>query len=193
MSLDVMIITMMAMMEFLPQMQSIAVWLGLAAVVILCAAGILLSCLSISGTWLVIAGTILAAVIKHNGFPGLWTILIFIVLAAFVEVVEALSGALGVRRRGGSKLAGIAAVVGGLLGLILGTLIPVPILGNLLGMLIGGFSLVFAVERYRLKKSAQAADIAWGAVLARVFIMLLKVSVSLGMTAFLFVGMAVQS
>lgn len=181
------------MTEFLNHLQPLAAGTGLAAIGLLCVTGILLSCLSISGTWFVIAGTIIAALIRNDGFPGLWTILIFIALAACVEVIEALAGAWGVRRRGGSKLAGFAAVVGGLLGLALGTLIPIPILGNLLGMLIGSFCLVFAVERYRLKKSNQAAEIAWGTVLARVFMTLLKVSVSLGMSAYLLVGMIIQS
>ena len=43
----------------------------------------------------------------------------------------------------------------------LGAFIPVPVVGSLLGMAIGSFGLVFGVERYRLKKTDQAARIAW--------------------------------
>ena len=180
-------------MELLNNIQPLLVGLSMALVVLLCVAGVVLSCLGISGTWLVVAGAIIAAVIRKGVFPGLWTIIIFIVLAGLIEVVEAVAGAWGVKKRGGSTLAGFVAVAGGLIGLVLGTFIPVPVLGSLLGMLAGSFGLVFAVEQYRLKKAGQAASIAWGTVLARVFVILLKVTVTLGMSSSLLVGMAVQS
>ena len=181
------------MAEFLNLLQSIAVGFGLVIVGLLCIAGLVLSCLSISGTWLVVAGAVLAAIIRSEPFPGLWTVLVFIALAILVEAVEAVAGAFGVRKRRGSKLAGLAAVVGGLLGLALGTLIPVPVLGSLLGMLTGSFGLVFAVEACRLKQANRAVGIAWGTVLARVFVILVKVSVTLGMAGYLLLGMLIRS
>jgi len=45
-------------------------------------------------------------------------------------------------------------------GLFVGALIPIAILGNLLGMIVGGFTLTFLVERYRLRRSSPAAHIA---------------------------------
>ncbi len=163
--------------------------LGLVAAVLLCLAGVVISCLSLSGTWLVVAATTLAALITDGTFPNLKTVIAFAVLSALVEVVEIAAGAWGVRRRGGSWLAGVMAVVGGMLGLALGTIIPVPILGSLIGMLAGSFGLVFAVERYRLRRTGEAAGIAWGAVLGRVFMIALKVCVTMGMTVYLFIGM----
>ena len=53
------------------------------------------------------------------------------------------------------------------------------------GMLVGSFACAFAVERYRLKHSGQAARIAWGAVIARLLVILLKVAATLGMTVVL--------
>ena len=166
---------------------------GLAIAALLCIAGVILSCLSLSGTWLVAAATALTVLVTDSPFPNLWTVIVFVVLSAFVEIAEIVAVAWGVKRRGGSKLAGVMAVVGGMLGLVLGTIIPVPILGSLIGMLAGSFGLVFVVERHRLKRTGEAAGIAWGAVLGRVFMIALKVCVTMGMTVYLFVGMAVQS
>ncbi len=181
------------MANFLNIAGSVGVGLGLAAAALLCLAGIALSCLSLSGTWLVVAATALIALITDTPFPTLWTVIAFIVLSALVEVAEVAAGAWGVKRRGGSKLAGAMAVVGGLAGLVLGTIIPVPLLGNLIGMLAGSFGLVFVVERRRLRKTNEAAVIAWGAVLGRVTMIAFKVCVTMGMTAYLFIRMAVQS
>ncbi len=174
-------------------LNSAAFGLGLAAVTIMCAAGVVVSCLSLSGMWLVAAAAALAAVITDGPFPNMWTVIAFVVLSGLVEIADIAAGAWGVRRRGGSKLAGVMAVVGGMFGLALGSFIPVPILGSLIGMLAGSFGLVFAVERHRLKRTGEAACIAWGAVLGRVFMIVLKVCVTMGMTVYLFVGMVVQS
>ncbi len=167
--------------------------LGLVIAALLCISGVVLSCLSLSGMWLAVAAAVLVAVTTDGAFPGLWTVIVFVVLSALVEAADIAAGAWGVKRRGGSKLAGLMAVVGGMLGLALGSFIPVPVLGNLIGMLIGSFGLVFAVERHRLRKTGEAASIAWGAVLGRVFMIVLKVCVTMGMTAYLFIGMMVQS
>ena len=154
-------------------------------VIILCFTGVLLSCLSISGTWLVTAAAVIAALMRGFTFPGWWTIIIFLLLSVLVELAEALAGAWGVAKRGGSKFAGFMAVIGGLLGMIAGVFIPVPVFGSLLGMMIGSFLLVFWVEKRRLATS-HAADIAMGAVIARVLVVLLKVVVTLAMCVFLF-------
>ena len=161
--------------------------LGLALVVLLCICGLVISCLSISGTWLVVIASILAAIIRP-GFPGLWTIAIFVVVAALIEGVEVFAGAWGVKRRGGSSLTGVAAVVGGLAGLFLGSL-AAPVVGSLLGMMVGSFTLAFAVEYIRTKRSSNAATIATGAVIARLLVVLLKVGATLVMTTVLILGM----
>jgi uncharacterized protein YqgC (DUF456 family) len=159
-------------------------------VFLLCLVGVALSCLSLSGTWVVTGAAILAALIHPHPFPGIWTIVILVVIAGLVEVCEAFAGAWGVRRRGGSWVAGFAAMAGGLAGLVLGSmLIPIPVAGGLIGVVVGSFGLTFLVERHRLKKAEPAASIAFGAVLAHAAVVLIKVAVSLGMAAYLLFGM----
>ena len=106
---------------------------GLVLIALLCLAGVILSCLTISGTWLVSAAALLAMFLPIDTPPGIWTVIIFLVISGLVEAVEALAGAWGVTKRGGSRLAGAAALVGGLVGLVVGALIPPAILGSLAG------------------------------------------------------------
>ena len=155
---------------------------------LLCLAGLALSCLSISGTWLVTAAAALLAWGNGSGFPGWGTPVGFAVIAALVEGIEAAAGWFGVTSRGGSKRAGVAAMAGGLLGAIAGTAIPIPILGSLFGMLAGSFLLAYYVEQRRLGNREAALHIAKGALLARLAVLLLKVTVTLGMIGFLVAG-----
>ena len=165
-------------------MQVVGTGLGYGLVVLLCLVGLVLSCLSISGTWLVVVAAIVAGLLQGWCAALFWTVTVFVLLGAGVEVIEAVAGGWGVKSKGGSNLAGVMAVVGGLLGMLLGGLIPVPVIGSLLGMIIGSFVLVYLVERRRMAVN-KAADIAWGAVIARVLVILLKSMVTLGMVVFL--------
>lgn len=165
--------------------------LGYTVVVVLCLVGVVLSCLSISGTWLVVAAAALAAFLSGAEFPGLWSVVIFAVVSLLVEVAEAVSGAWGVKKRGGSALAGLGALLGGFAGLFVGAaVIPIPIVGSLIGMVAVSFIVVYAIERYRLKHAQKAASIAWGTVIGRVLMILLKVCATLGMIAALALGSA---
>jgi uncharacterized protein YqgC (DUF456 family) len=164
-----------------------AAWIVTVA---LCLTGVLMSVVTLSGTWLVVLAAGLVAVLSPEPFPGPWTVLAFALIAGLVEGVEALAGAWGVMKRGGSKMAGFLAAVGGLVGFVVGGLIPIPLVGNLIGMLALGFVLVYAWERRRLKRAGAAASIAWGSVLGRLAVMLVKVAATVGMAAYLIVGMA---
>ena len=157
---------------------------------LLCLIGFFLSCLSLSGTWLVLAATGIVAWTRWPEFPGLGTLIIFLLLCIGVEVAEAMAGAWGVQKRGGSKAAGWAALGGGFLGMILGGFIPVPVVGNLIGMIAGSFCCAFLVEHTKMKKADHAAHVATGAVIARLAVIFLKVGVTLVMAFFLAIGMA---
>ncbi len=164
--------------------------IGWGLVIILCLAGIVISFLSISGTWLVLAAAILAAFLPPEGFPGWWTIIIFLVISALVEVGEFFAGKWGVEKRGGSSATGWAALGGGLAGLFIGGIIPFPanlIAGPLL-MIVGSFWLAYVVEYKRTSKKNQAAHVARGAVIARILVIMAKLIVTMIMIVALFAG-----
>ena len=170
-------------------LQSVGIY-SLAA--LLCAVGFFLSCLSFSGTWVVFGATLLLSWNRWPAFPGIPTLILFLVLCIGVEVAEALSAAWGVAKRGGSRSAGWGALIGGFVGMAFGGMIPLHIIGNLLGMMLGSFAGAFWVEHARLKKASHAARIATGAVLARVMILLIKIGVALLMSLILAIGLVVS-
>jgi len=176
------------MAEILHYLQPVLGGIVYIVMALLCVAAILLSCVTLSGTWLVLLSAIVALLLPDKAFPGIWTIICFALVAVGVEAAEAIAGAWGVRKRGGSRTAAILAVIGALIGLVLGSFIPVPILGNLIGMIGVSFVLVYAVEKKRLQKTGQAAHVAWGTVLGRVFVLLMKVVTTLGMITYLWYG-----
>ena len=155
---------------------------------LLCFVGFILSCLSLSGTWLILVASGLVAWAHWPGFPGVGTLVAFLLICIGVEVAEAMASAWGVQRRGGSKAAGWAALGGGFAGMILGSFIPVPVIGNLIGMIAGSFGCAFLVEHAKMKKTDHAAHVATGAVLARIGIIFLKVGVTLVMAFALAIG-----
>ena len=170
------------------------VFLAWTACALLCAGGLLLSALSVSGTWLVLAAAGLAAFLTNPGqFPG-WPVLAgMTAVCAAVDAIEWFAAAWGVRRRGGSRAAGWMALLGSLGGMILGSvLIPVPLLGGLIGMLAGSFTLVYWTEKRRLQRIDHAAHIATGAVLAGMAVLLLKVAATVGLILWLAGGLLIQ-
>jgi uncharacterized protein YqgC (DUF456 family) len=161
-----------------------------ALIVLLCLGALVLSCLCFSGTWVVLLAALLALLTKgEDSFPGWGTIIVFALLSIAVEVIEQIASSWGVARRGGSRLAGFMAFAGGIAGMLIGT--PIPVVGSLVGMLVGSFGCVFLVEVHRLKQHEQAASIAWGAVVARLLVVVLKVTLTMGMSIGLLVGIAV--
>lgn len=180
------------MSSFLSFVHHVFTNLGFVLVWVMCLVGVLLSCLTLSGTWLVAGATLLAMFLSSTGFPGFGSVLLMIYISICVEVIEYVAGVWGVKKRGGSNWSGLAALVGGVVGLALGTVIPIPVVGSFLGMTVGSFGLVYGVERYRLKQAGPAVHIALGTVMARFFVVLLKVSATLGMMAWLAIGLAAK-
>lgn len=159
---------------------------------LICLIGFFLSCLSLSGTWLVLAAGGLLAWHNWPEFPGIGTLGLLLLICVGVEVAEALAAAWGVQRRGGSRAAGWAALGGGFLGMILGGYIPIPIIGNLIGMLAGSFACAYLVEHARLKEADHAAHVATGAVIARLSVIFIKIAATLAMICILVIGFIIN-
>ena len=154
--------------------------------VLLCGIGLLLSALSLSGTWLILFAALITQF--STGVPGLWALIVFALLCVVTEAIEALAGFLGVQKRGGSKRAGLATLLGGLLGAVIGSAI-LPILGTFVGMLLGSFALAYVAEKMLEKNHAEAAHIARGAVWARLGVILLKVVLTAAMSLWLLMAL----
>lgn len=148
-------------------------WCGVA---LLCLVGWLLAALSISGTWLVLIAAGCSALLTGAGqFPGWVTLLGFAAICIAVELFEWTAASWGVRRRGGSSAAGWMALIGSIGGMIIGNML-LPIIGGLIGMMALSFTLVYYTEKRRLQHATHAQHIAFGAVLAGISVLLVKVS-----------------
>ncbi|NCD32605.1 MAG: DUF456 domain-containing protein [Spartobacteria bacterium] len=168
---------------------------GYGMIWLLCISGIVLSALSFSGTWCVVIASMWAVwMTGADHFPGLFVIIAFILISLSAEALEFFSSAWGVKKRGGSKGAGFGAMTGSMFGLIVGSaVIPIPLIGSLLGLFAGTFVGAFSVEYYRMKHTGKAAHIAWGALVARTCMILLKLVITLGMTAILLIGLILKT
>jgi len=164
-------------------------FLAWAFCVILCLSGLLISALSISGTWLIWVAAIIAALLTGAGqFPGWITLCGMLAICIGVELFEWGAASWGVRRRGGSTAAGWMALLGSIGGMILGNML-FPIIGGLLGMMIGSFTLVYWVEKRRLQEAEHASHIATGAVLASMSVLLVKVLATMTLILWLLAGL----
>jgi uncharacterized protein YqgC (DUF456 family) len=97
---------------------------------------------NLPGAWLMV---LLAAIVEWwqpGEFLFGWTVLwISAGLALLGEILEFVWGAAESRRAGGSMRAAALAIVGGLVGAVVGTpLLPVPVIGTLIGACLGAFA-----------------------------------------------------
>ena len=156
---------------------------------LMCLAAVIMSAVSLSGTWLVTLATLILVLMREEQFPGWWTLAGFVVASVVCEVLEGVASAVGVKKRGGSNWAGLAGCAGGFAGMFIGALIPIPVIGSLIGMFACSFGAVYLVEYLREKKADSATHIATGALLARVFVIFIKLAVTLGMILVLILGL----
>ncbi len=147
-------------------------------------AGLFLIPFGLPGLWLMIG------VVAYGAFTGAvawWTLAILIVLGVLAEVLEFLAVKRLSDRHGGTTFAFWGAILGGLIGAIVGA--PVPLIGSVVAGVIGTFvgaALVTAFEQRRLGHAAMR--VGFGAALGRGVAVALKIAVAVvvlvvGMTA----------
>ncbi len=113
------------------------------------AVGVFLVALQLPGTWLMLGATVAVAWWRWNGWSGGdggggglitgWTLLGLLILALLGELVEFLGPALGAVKEKSSRRAAVLAVVGGVTGAIVGTILLafLPVIGTLIGAVVG--------------------------------------------------------
>lgn len=155
----------------------------------LCALGMLLSCVTLSGMWLVLAAAGVAwHLAEPGGFPGAWTLAGMAAVCTVSEVWTTVAASWGVAKRGGGKASVWWAFWGSLAGAVVGGMVvPVPLVGSLVGMAVGSFVPVYAAERRRLQ--GNAGYVARGAVWATLAAWGVKVGTTAALIAWLAVGL----
>jgi hypothetical protein len=161
--------------------------LGLMALVfILMAGGIVMTPLTLPGTWLIAGAGVLYSFFANfdGGATSTWWVLGWLVgLAVFGEIMELIVGTLGGKAVQVSNGALVAAFVGGVLGLFIG--VPVFLVGALIGLYLGAFLGAFIYELFVLGKVGKALVTAATVLTTRMMASFLKTCLAVGMAIFL--------
>jgi uncharacterized protein YqgC (DUF456 family) len=143
---------------------------GLVAILLL--AGLVGSILPfLPGTPLILAGSLLYAVVTDFDPIGVGRLLILTGIAALAYSLDYLAGAVGVKKLGGSRWAMAGAVVGAVVGIFFGPL------GIILGPILGAVGLELLVSR-ELGTSVRSG---FGTVLGMLFGLAIKFSLAVVM------------
>ncbi len=144
---------------------AILVW-TLFGLVVVC--GLALDLVGLFGNWLILIAVMAVWLLPGFEHFGLWSVLALLGIAILGEILETVLAGYGARKFGGGKGASFAALVGCIVGAIVGT--PwFPIIGTLLGGCAGAFAFAALYEYIQMEKSADKA--AWtglGATLGKV-------------------------
>jgi uncharacterized protein YqgC (DUF456 family) len=124
-----------------PMTESVPQLLYFAAMVTMVAVGWFCTVLALPGTWMILATAAVYAWLTPDG--ARWDISMEVLgvllgLALVGEVLETLWSAAGVKKQGGSRRGAVLAIVGSLIGAVVGTgAIPIPVVGTLAGACAG--------------------------------------------------------
>jgi uncharacterized protein YqgC (DUF456 family) len=151
------------------------------ALIVLNGAGVLLTAMSLPGTWLILLATSLAAWWRwDHGLLSGSTLIALAVLAVLGEIVELVAGAVGSKRAGGTAWGAVGALAGSLVGGISGTMI-LPVIGSVLGAAIGAFAGALLGERIAGRDLPAAAASGRGAFFGRLVGTLSKLLIATSM------------
>lgn len=168
-------------------------WIALVGTPFIAMLGVILTLVTLPGTWLVVLWSLALAIWQPSIVPW-WVVVILILLAATGEALEFLASAIGAAKAGASKWGIIFAIVGAFLGAVLGMFI-VPIIGAIIGGALGAAGGAIAGEMAFAKRTwNESKKIATGAAIGRLLSMLAKglVAVAMGMLLCLFVAIKVM-
>jgi uncharacterized protein YqgC (DUF456 family) len=176
----------------MPSLYQSVIYLALALLVIVNAAGVFMVVLQLPGTWLMLLATGLVAWWQPNQIG--WAVLaVMLLLAVMGELVEALLASAKARRAGGSRRGALLAIVGGIVGAVVGTiLLPVPVVGTLTGACVGAGGGALAGDRLAGRSWSRAWTAGAAAARGRLWATVLKLIIALAMWAIATVAVFVR-
>ncbi|NPV48878.1 MAG: DUF456 domain-containing protein [Armatimonadetes bacterium] len=165
-------------------MLSVLIVIGYVVFVLVLMAGVLATLLNLPGTVLILADAVIFSAFTHWQRPSLWTLGGLLILAIVAETSDNILSMVATQRGGGSGRAGVAAMVGGIGGALLGAWLSplfgaIGLLGGLVGFLvggiivplglalIGGYLAAYWYERRQGKSHEEARQAGKGALIGR--------------------------
>lgn len=130
-------------------------------------AGILFN---LPGAWLMVLAASLIEWWQPGEFLFGWTVVYVATgLAVLGEVFEFLLGAAGARQAGGSRRGAALAILGGVVGAVFGTLLPIPVAGTLIGACVGAFAGSLLGDRWAGRPMHLSVEAGRGAAIGRLW------------------------
>jgi len=136
--------------------------------------GVVLVIMTLPGLWLMLAAAAMYGWLTHWTYLGAKTLVVLLVLALAGEAIETFSAGAGAKRAGGTRRGFWGALIGGILGGIFLTFVP--IIGTLIGVCIGTFLGATAAEILGGQEALQSARIGFGAAKGRLLGTLAKLT-----------------
>ncbi len=131
--------------------------------------------IGLPGTWLLLAVCLVAEALSEESLFHSATLVVAFAIAAGGELLELTSASRGAKRAGASRAGTLAALGGGIVGAVAGTiLVLIPIVGTLLGGMIGAFTFGTIAEVHTGKRVKEALRAGSGAAGGQMRGMLLK-------------------
>lgn len=140
---------------------------------------------NLPGTWLMVLLAVGVEWLAPETMFDRTTLLAAAALALLGELLEFVLGAAGSRRAGGSKRAAGLAIAGGIVGAVLGTGIPLPVLGTLIGASVGAFAGSLLGDVWAGRPMTQSIEAGRGAAIGRFTGTVAKVLVGVALVAVL--------
>src|SRR5690606_21726690 len=126
--------------------------------------GVLLNIVGLPGNWiLVLAMAAYAYLTGWDVHVGVWALGSVVAIGLLGEVAEFVAGGAGAKSAGGTKRGMVGAIVGGFLGAIFLSVIPVPVISQIIGACAGAFIGAFVVEYAIQPEVGRSSAIGWGA------------------------------
>ncbi len=151
-------------------------------------AALALDLLGLFGNWIILGAVGVAAAISGFDHFGGYTLVALLVLAILGEVLEALAAGVGAAKYGGGKGAIGAALVGTLVGAVLGTSL-FPIIGTIIGACAGAFFFATLYEFLVSNRGLDsAARVGFGAALGKICGLFAKTFVGFAMLLIAFLN-----
>lgn len=157
-------------------------WAHAGAIALVLAAalvGVVLTAITLPGTWLTVVAALGVKLWQPELFPW-WVLIVAIGLALVGEAVEFGASAVGAAKGGASRRGALGAMIGSLAGAILGSPIFFPI-GTILGAAIGAAVGAIIVERGSANKTwTDASKAGAGAAAGRLVATVAKTALAAG-------------
>jgi uncharacterized protein YqgC (DUF456 family) len=141
----------------------------------------LLALISLPGLWLMTALAAIYSLFTHEQYIGARTLLLLLFLTIVAELLDLLVAGAAARQAGGGKKSALGAIIGGVIGGIAFSIIPIPIVATILGIAIGTFVGAAGTELYGGGKVQHSVRVGVGALKGRAYGFAGKLLVGCGM------------